>query len=823
MKNIALFLSLMMLIGCTTSQAGPLTQWTLQQEGSSVTYNVQVPCTVAGALNEAGVFGENIFDGLRYKELDRTQFDTPWVFTTKFAAEKGKCHVLRFEGLNYYADIELNGVKIASSDTTFGPYCIFEFDITRLAKRNNTLKVTLRRAAAASLNAGYVDWNPSPLDESMGIFRPVTLISTPDVQVQDLFVKPWLNETLDEALLTVETTVVNRSAKSVDGEIAGTFEDGSFTVPVKALAPGERRVVKAEVSVSHPRVWWSREMGTPEMYRMNVEFRRGLAVSHAKSVPFGIRNIEGIVDEQGHRQFILNGKPVLIKGAGWTDDIFMQDTPESLKAQMEMVCDMGLNCVRFENIWGKDPTIYDLCDQMGILALVGFSCQWEWENYCGLPEVGKYGCINGDEPEALAVRYFKDQVTWMRNHPSVIGWLTGSDRIPNPRLEKQYLALYEQLDYRPYICSAARMTSLGGPSGMKMAGPYEYVGPDYWYVDTKCGGAFGFNTETGPGLHLPQEESLRRMVGEQDLWPIGPAWAYHCTASGSHMNNTSFQENVMKGTFGEAESLQDYVRKAHALDYDATRSMFEAFRCNVPNATGIVQWMLNSAWPSMYWQLYDWYGVPCAGYYGVKKGNQPVQAVYNYKEGAVYVVNDAVPEAGYTLKMKVFDAASKLVRAEEDAVVSAPRAPKKVFDGIQGPCFVALQLLAADGRPVADNFYCVPEKGGVYDWEEADWWGIPILETSDLRFVTELPEAQVAIKVSPAEGGYSVQVENLSQVIAYQQILKAKNSEGELIPGCLWSDNFFSLAPGESRVITCRLPEGVKEAEISLKGWNNKE
>ena len=821
MKTISYLLSILLMIGCATSQAGPLTQWTLQQEGSGQTYQVEVPCTVAGALHQAGVFGENIYDGLRYKELDATPFDSPWVFTTRFSAEKGKRHVLRFEGLNYYADIDLNGKRIASSDTTFGPYCVWEFDVTSLVKRNNTLKVTLRKAPAACLNAGYVDWNPSPLDESMGIFRPVTLISTPDVQVQDVFVKPQLNETLDEALLTVEVTLVNRGAKPVDGEVAASFEGGSFTVPVKALAPGETRKVVTDVTVSNPRVWWSREMGSPEMYHMDVEFRKGLKVSHAKGVDFGIRNITGIVDELGHRQFFLNGVPVLIKGAGWTDDLFMEDTPESLKAQMEMVCDMGLNCVRFENIWGKAPYIYDLCDQMGILALVGFSCQWEWENYCGMPEVGKYGCINGPEVEALAVRYFKDQVMWLRNHPAVIGWLSGSDRIPNPRLEEQYLALYKELDYRPYVCSAAKMTSLAGPSGMKMAGPYEYVGPDYWFVDTKFGGNYGFNTETGPGLHLPQEESLRRTVGEKDLWPIGPAWAYHCTASGSHMNNTSFQENAMKGTYGEAESLQDYVRKAHALDYDSSRSMFEAFRCNVPVATGIVQWMLNSAWPSLYWQLYDWYGIPCAGYYGVKKANQPVQAVYNYKEHAVYVVNDAVEEAGYTLKMKVFDAASQLVREEEASLVSGPREPKKVFEGIQGPCFVSLQLLAADGKPVADNFYCVPAKGGDYDWKHGDWWGIPILETPDLHFVTELPEAHILLSANRLEGGYCIKVENQSDVIAYQLILKAKDAEGNLIPGTFWADNFFSLVPGESRTVCCRLPEGCDAADISLVGWNS--
>ena len=126
---------------------------------------------------------------------------------------------------------------------------------------------------------------------------------------------------------------------------------------------------------------------------MDVAFEKDAIVSHSKQVTFGIRDIQGIVDANGHRQFFLNGRPVLIKAAGWTDDLFMQDTPESLALQVGLVADMGLNCIRFENIWGLDDTVYNLCDEQGILTLVGFSCQWEWEDYCGLPETRGYGCI----------------------------------------------------------------------------------------------------------------------------------------------------------------------------------------------------------------------------------------------------------------------------------------------------------------------------------------------------------------------------------------------------------------------------------------------
>ena len=104
----------------------------------------------------------------------------------------------------------------------------------------------------------------------------------------------------------------------------------------------------------------------------------------------------------------------------------------------------------------------------------------------------------------LAVRYFHDQVVRLHNHASVIAWLTGSDRIPNPGLEERYLKIFEKEEYRSYVCSAKNMESLAGWSGTKMEGPYEYVGADYWYKDKEAGGAFGWNTETGIGANLPQ-------------------------------------------------------------------------------------------------------------------------------------------------------------------------------------------------------------------------------------------------------------------------------------------------------------------------------
>ena len=720
------------------SPVSELTDWNMKQEGSSQVYSVKAPCTVAGALNEDGYFGENVLEGLRYKDIDKSVFDKPWVFTTKFGVEKGKRHVLRFESLGYSADIVLNGKTLATADTTVGPFCVREFDITGMAKASNTLKVTVHKAPAQSLNHGWVDWNPRPVDETMGILGPVRLISTPDVEVKDVFVKPIVNvEDFSEAKIEVEVTLVNLLDKPVEGAVKASAEDICFEVPVN-LEASETKVLRHTETVKNPRIWWSAEMGSPELYHMTVSF----GDSHSKNVRFGIRDISSELTPDGHRQFILNGKKVLIKSAGWADDIFMQDTPESILRQVQMVKDMGLNNIRFENVWGKDDTVYDVCDSLGILTLMGFSCQWEWESYCGLPETRRNGCIEGEPWESMAVRYFHDQLIRLRNHASLIGWLTGSDRAPLPQLEERYMELYNALEYRPYVCSASGVKStVTGPSGMKMAGPYEYVGPDYWFIDTKRGGAYGFNTETNPGMNIPQKENVERLLGGEPAWPIGPAWDYHCTASSSHMNNTKIEEAAVAGTYGEADSFEDFVKKAHALDYDSTRSMYEAFRCNIGKATGIVNWMLNSAWPSLYWQLYDWYGVPTAGYYGVKHACAPVQLIYNYGDRSVYAVNDAAPKATYSAEITFLGADSRKLIGKTVSFLSEERKPvrlEKLPAGVPG--FLSLVLRDAAGNVSARNFYCIGAGGGEYAWDKADWWGIPMTGYADLSFVSALPK-----------------------------------------------------------------------------------
>jgi exo-1,4-beta-D-glucosaminidase len=393
---------------------------------------------------------------------------------------------------------------------------------------------------------------------------------------------------------------------------------------IREIEPGEIRKIEftpenaSVLVIKDPRVWWTHDLGKQELYELTLIFaqKRGTmaeetagamvmpkpggpgmpglprgSYSDLRVIRFGIREVSDYLTEQGHRGFKLHGKKILIRGGGWADDLFLDVRPKKLNAEV-------LNALRLEGFWGTSEALYDFCDRNGILLMVGWSCHWEWENYFGKPADKRYGGITSPEDIALVAESWKDQVLWLRNHPAIFVWAEASDLIPHPDLERRYIEIMKDIDpTRPMLVSTKGNTSdVSGPSRVKMLGPYDDVPPVYWYVDTRNGGAYGFNTETGPGPQVPPVESLKKMLPEDKLWPINEVWNFHCNR-GLFKTLGRYNE-AMDRRLGPAKNLDDYVAKAHFLSYEAVRAMFEAFVANKPKATGVIQWMVNAAWPT---------------------------------------------------------------------------------------------------------------------------------------------------------------------------------------------------------------------------------
>ena len=791
-------------------------------------FKASVPSTVMGALTAENGLYADAFMGRNYAEIDRSKFENPWWYRTTFKApalKKGQRAELNFEGLSYRADVWLNGELVVSAEEFYGPFRQFSFDVTDLLQKQNYLAVKVYRWEKGEFNIGFVDWNPRPADESMGIFRPVWLRFSNEVSMKNSAVKSKVNvETLDEAWLTVETTLCNKSEKEISGELRGQFDGRTFSYPV-TLKAGETRVVSVgdieELYVKNPRLWWCHNLGTPEMYSMDLSFVAGGKESDNQTVDFGIRQLDSYFNEDGYRGFILNGKKVLIKGAGWTDDIFLRNSDERNAQEVAYVKDMNMNTIRFEEVWGTSQNIYDECDRQGVLALVGWSCHWEWEVYTGKPN-DRNGCISSPEDIELIAQSWRDQILWLRNHPSIICWYAASDMLPRPALEQRYLDILAEIDDRPYTVHAgSAKSSLSGPAGMKMWGPYEWQAPYYWYSEEAKGNAVGFNTETGIGAQFPVYESLVKFIPEDQLWPVGDAYDYHTTTSRDALHDLSELKMVIDKRHGGATDLADFIRKAHFIDYEGTRAMVEAHRVNVPRSTGIIQWMLNSAWPSLYWQMYDWYLVPTSAYWSVKKGCTPQQLIYNYANNTVYAVNDEKADMSLTAAMTVYGLDGSAV-GETSATVEMPMGcsvPVFEVPDVEKVGFVFLTLTDASGNVVVRNEYVLPEVKDKHDWTKYRWWRTQLESYADFSPLNDLAAADVEASMVRTAEGLEVTLENKSSVVAFFVRMALKDAEGEYVVPAYWSDNLVTLAPGQSLTFTCTadMPKG---STVEIDGWN---
>ena len=584
-------------------------------------YSTSVPSTVLAALVGNKVYPDPYF-GMNLRSIPGTgyaigrnfanlpmppgsPFRSTWWYRKQFqfSRREGQQSRLHFDGINYRANIWLNGHLVADSAQVAGAYRIYDFDITGAAVPGiNTLAVEVAPPEQNDLAIEWVDWNPAPPDKDMGIWRDVVFATNGPVALLLPQVVTKLDlPSFDKAHLTVTAELRNALDKPAQAVLRGQIEKTTFSQRVD-LAPKETKLVTfspaqfEQLNIAQPRVWWPVQVGPQNLYDMNLQVEVDGKLSDQQSVRFGIREVTSELTEKNYRVFVINGKRILIRGGGWAPDMMLRSSAERDTSEIRYVKDMNLNAIRFE---GKTETnrFLDMCDREGILVIAGWCCCSHWEMWKNWKE----------EDYRISADSLRDQVRRIRNHPSVITWWYGSDGPPPPNVEEKYVEVLKANNWpNPYQSSAtARATTVTGPTGLKMTGPYDWVPPSYWLEDTKHGGAYGFNTETSPGPAVPPLESLRRMIPQDHLWPIDEVWNYH--AGGSRFMNIRIFTDALNARLGTANGVEDYARKAQVMTYEGQRAMFEAYGRNKYTSTGVIQWMMNNAWPSLIWHLYDYF------------------------------------------------------------------------------------------------------------------------------------------------------------------------------------------------------------------------
>jgi exo-1,4-beta-D-glucosaminidase len=818
-----------------------------------------VPSTVVGALVEDKVYPDPFYAmnlrampgcsypvGANFANLpmpDDSPFRNSWWYRTEFqlpAADAGRRLWLHFDGINYSANVWLNGHKLADANNVAGAFRRYEFDITdaALPGRTNALAVEVFPPKPDDLALTWVDWNPTPPDKMMGLWHDVYLTTSGPVSLRFPQVVTKLDlPSLDAAHLTVSAELRNATGGAVEGTLRGRIERVQFSKAVR-LEPGETKVVSfspdefRQLNFARPRLWWPHDLGEPNLYDLDLEFEAAGRVSDRQTSRFGIRQITSELDKDEHRLFKVNGQNVLVRGGGWAPDMFMRFRPQRLEEEFRYVRDMHLNTIRLEGKLESDY-FYELADRDGILVMAGWCCCSHWEHWKHWEEYQE-GPVWGPEDYQVAAASLTDQIKRLRSHPSLLVWLNGSDNPPPADVEKMYNDILQKENWpNPSLSSAtAKVAELSGVSGVKMEGPYEWVPPAYWLLDTAHGGAHGFATEISPGPAVPPVESLRKMLPPEHLWPIDEVWNYH--AGGGQFKTLTVFNAAMSARYGEAKDLEDYAAKSQLMTYEGQRAMFEAFARNKYTSTGVIQWMLNNAWPSLIWHLYDYYLLPGGGYFGTKKACEPVHVQYSYDDRSVVAVNNTrLPRRRVRMTAKVFDMnlAEKFSETvgfdlAADTNVRALVIPQ--LSDLTPTYFLKLTLEADDGTPLSSNFYWLSTKEDALDWEKSTWYYTPARDYADYTQLRSLPPVTLSVRGSTVRRGQEeaarVTLENPSRSLAFFVRLQVRRGRGgEEVTPVVWQDNYLSLLPGERRTLTAtyhvRDLQGSRPS-LTVGGWN---
>jgi len=735
----------------------------------------------------------------------RNEFLVPATFA-------GKSVWLNFDGINWKADVYLNGEKLGRIE---GAFIRGRYDVTsklragqknglavRIVQNANPGSVKERTFESTDKNGGVLgadnptfhssigwDWIPTIRGRDDGLWNKVFLTATGPVTVEDPFVRSTLAlPDTSRADVAIEVTLRNHSAAPVTGTLHGRFGEQAFDAPV-TIEASKDKVVKHDLVVLNPKLWWPAGYGQPDLYDVSLEFAvDAKGVSDKKEFQSGVRQFTYSEDGGALRMWI-NGRRFIPKGGNWGfGESMLRYRAREYNAAVRYHAEMNFNMIRDWVGQIGDDEFYDACDRYGVVVWQDFWLANPWD---------------GPDPDdnAMFLRNVKDYVLRIRNHPSIGLYVGRNEGYPPKVIDDGIRATLD--GFHPglhYIGSSADGVVTGH-------GPYTVQTDKYYF--SQCAGNL-FHSEMGMP-NVVTMDSLKLMMPASDFWPQGADWGVHDFTAAGAQSATNFRARINK-LYGPTDTLEQWMEFAQFVNYEGHRGMYEA---QSKNRMGLLIWMSHPCWPSMVWQTYDYYLEPTAGYFGAKKASEPLHIQWNPVNDSVEVVNySGGPQAGLTARVQVVNLdgsvkweKSAAVDSKEDSV----QAPIKMEypAGLSATHFIRLELKKGD-KLVSDNFY-------LHGKEDENYQGI-----------RTLGKAKVSAATTAVRSGdrwmIRTTLENTSSTPALMVRLKAvREKSGDRILPAIYSDGYVSLMPGEKRVITAEVYESDTRGEkprIVVVGYN---
>ncbi len=778
-----------------------------------------VPSTVLSSYRNLGAvpdpnFADNIF------QISESYFNSDFWYRTEFevpANFKKERLALNFDGINWKAEIYLNGEQIGRID---GAFMRGEFDITeRVSEGANALAVRIiknehfgsvkqKNWETTDINGGILgadnptfhasigwDWISTVRGRNMGIYNDVYITTTGGVSLKDPFVQTTLALPDTLATLTPKIVVRNTTKRDIEGVLKGFVGDIRFEQKV-TLAAGAERVARFEpahftqLKDQALQLWWPNGYGTPYLYDAGFSFEIDGVVSDAVNFKVGVRQMDHRYDGEALVLYI-NGRRFIGRGGNWG---FGENNLNYRGREYDIAVayHANMNFTMMRNWVGQigDEELYEACDRHGIMI---------WQDFwLANPS-------DGPDPydNELFVANAIDYVRRIRHHASIALYCGRNEGYPPKELDDELrkIVAAEHPDIH-YISHSSR-------DGVSGHGPYRALSPREYFEWQK--GNTTFHSERGMP-NVVNYESLCRMLKEEDMWPQGDAWGEHDFTMKGAQRGATFNLLLENG-FGVPQGVKEYTELAQWINYDGYRAMFESrsmFR------KGLLLWMTHPAWPSNAWQTYDYYFEPTAAYFGCMKANEPLHIQWNAATDEVEVINySAGNYAELCVEAKIVNMDGSVAWSKSCAVESEEDTTTKCFKldfsgELSSAHFVKL-VLSENGKVISDNFY------------------IRGVEEGNYQAIKSMPEARVRKRVEMKQndnGEWSAEVTmiNTGKVPALMiRINTIGAKDGDQILPVFYSDNYVSLLPGEERTVKVRwydIDTRGNRAKIVISGYN---
>ena len=564
--------------------------------------------------------------------------------------------LLRFEGIDTFAEIYLNGTLIGTCDNML---IVHEYPATGLKIGENEVLVhmipTAIRARDFRTNilhhgqcyntdslwvrkAPYMfGWDIMPRAVSGGIWRDVALVEKSKSRIEECYLATaFVNTAKSTATLSGYIRLETNEDSLLDfrAVVSGRCGESAFSTTLRFHSVNRNFSIRVEA----PLLWWPKNAGAQHLYEVEVALYRGEWLCDTYRTRIGIRTVTlertSVVDREGKGkfEFNVNGKKIFVLGTNWVPlDVFPSRHRARLDKALALVEESGCNMLR---LWGGNAyecdTFYDWCDTHGILL---------WQDFA-------MGCAYYPQDEAFCAMLREEAtslVRRLRHHAALVLWAgdnecdefalgkrqNGARMDPNQnRLTRRVLPeILQTYDgFRPYLPSSPYVDEVAYQSGLRppeqhLWGPRNFFKSDYYRNANAL-----FASETG--FHgCPSPASLATYIPRALLWPPfaengrpNEAWLAHATSPeladiGPYEYRIDLMCRQVSALFGTCEgtglaavtealgkgenALSRFAAASQIFQAEAFKYMIERFRVRRETHGGIIWWNLLDGWPQI--------------------------------------------------------------------------------------------------------------------------------------------------------------------------------------------------------------------------------